>query len=157
MSTKAAAIDDDIDDLSEESKEVEPKEVIVPWKTVQKRLQANLKIWKANPKHEEGDPHALNLFVPQGVSLVRSMHNQGAIKSAIYMPYGDLDRFACADAHHAHLWKAGRKISKMSIKSSYSNTSNWSDIAGLNQWIYAPQWKALIVSTARLELKICDG
>lgn len=59
---------------------------------------------------------------------------------------------ACIDSHFAHIWKNTTHVSKIAIK---SNTV--SDIAGLAQWTYAPQWKCFLIYTALHELKIVNS
>lgn len=133
--------------------------LIVPWDQVRKRLQKIIKQVKSNLKHanEEVETHTTNMFLPQGISPLRSIPTQNGMRRLIYMPFNESDRFATADMFYAYLWKGSNRIAKKCFKPSYSTSNSKTDIIGLSEWVWAPQWKVIIIGTARLELKICDS
>nr|KAJ3421637.1 WD repeat-containing protein 87 [Polyrhizophydium stewartii] len=104
-------------------------------------------------------PHAsnaLNISIPHGCQIMRTMtHPKSVLKSVVYMPFGETERFASQDAHYAHVWRGSTHILKVATRPNKDALPT--SVTGLNKWLYINKWRILIIATLHLELKILDA
>ncbi|KAI8922681.1 hypothetical protein BC831DRAFT_418144 [Entophlyctis helioformis] len=99
---------------------------------------------------------SLNINIPHGCQLVRTMlHTKTTLKSVVYMPFGEVERFASADPQFAHIWRGPTHVLKVAIRQNKDTQPT--SVTGLNRWLYIRKWRILIISTLHLELKILDA
>ncbi|KAL2915602.1 hypothetical protein HK105_204787 [Polyrhizophydium stewartii] len=82
-------------------------------------------------------------------------HPKSVLKSVVYMPFGETERFASQDAHYAHVWRGSTHILKVATRPNKDALPT--SVTGLNKWLYINKWRILIIATLHLELKILDA
>lgn len=145
----------DLGDNEQSPRNKAASNLILPWNSVKKQIVQTLHNRFFNNEGAIEDPSQnLNIAIPNGFQLLRTISSRAALKSAVYIPVGTHERFFTLDTSFAHLWTNGTHQSKFGVGMSNSFSSSKSPLAGLEKWIYINPWKLLIISTCYMELKV---
>ncbi|KAI8910283.1 hypothetical protein EDD86DRAFT_246665 [Gorgonomyces haynaldii] len=142
-------LNEDYEEYTPEAKR-ERLAIVKPWKETKAKLEELIKqqsVAKAvEYSDEDGKFAALNVSMPQGVNLLRTLGNpRTKMRSALYMPVTTeniIDRYACHDGAFAYIWDKTEFTQKTSIKPVVFGGGT--DLAALTQWIYLRRWRCLL-------------
>jgi hypothetical protein len=92
-----------------------------------------------------------SMTIPHGFQIAKSMilPRPSSLQSALYVASTQVDSFATLDSHNVQVFRGNSRVLSIPI----GKESN-SPLAGISRWIFLKNWKATIISTQNIELKV---
>lgn len=127
-------------------------DLVQSWAVAAPVIDSQILQTRARDQFEEAN--ALSNCLSNGFQLQYSLGcTRSMLKSMLYISIGKKESIATLDSTHIHISGGATKPRRIPI-TRQNGAYCFSEIAGLDGWIYIEKWKIIVASIAKLELKV---
>lgn len=127
-------------------------DIIQTWAVTAPAIESQIQQTRARDQFEEAN--ALSTSLPNGFQLLNTLGStRSMLRAMLYISIGKKETYATLDSTHIHITGGGTQARKIPV-TRQNGKASFSEIAGLDGWIYIEKWKIIVASIAKLELKV---